>query len=93
MQNSIILQNVSTDQLTELIDTIVKTRFNDLKENFQPKTPTEYVTRNEVAKMFSIDVSSVHNWTKSGRLKAYSIGGRIYYLRSEIEASLTPIHP
>ena len=93
MQNSIILQNVSTDQLTELIDNVVKTRFNDLKENFQPKQPAEYLTRQTVAQMFSVDISTISNWQKTGKLNPLAISGRVYFLRSDVEASLTPLNP
>ncbi len=71
--------------LIDLIDDTVKRRLNDLKKNFKPKAPTEFLTRNEVAEMLKIDLSSVHNWTKKGILKAYQISGRVYYKRTEVE--------
>ena len=69
----------------------VKNHLDDFLKHFKPEPPKEYLTRNDVAKMFSIDISSVHNWSKSGKLKPLSIGGRVYFLRSEVEASLTPL--
>lgn len=92
MQNSILLQNLSTEQLTELIDNIVKNRFNDLKDNFTPKQPNEYLSRSEVSKMLGVDLSTLHNWNKKKILNPLAISGRIFYLRSEIEASIKPIN-
>lgn len=74
--------------LIDLIDKAVKLRLDDLKKNFQPKEPTEYLTRAEVAEMLKIDLSTLHNWTKKGIVNAHQIGGRVYYKRSEIEAAV-----
>ncbi len=83
---------VTPEQLQDTITETLKAQLDELKKNFQPKEPTEYLTRQEVAEMFSIDLSTVHNWTKRGKLIPYGLGGRIYYKRSEIEASLTKIN-
>ena len=88
MQNSILLQNVTPEQLQNEISKGVKNELEQLKKDFQPKQPSEYLTRNEVAEMLKIDLSSVHNWTKKGKLKAYGIGGRVYYKRDEVENSI-----
>lgn len=66
----------------------VKKEINLLKNEYQPKLPSEYLTRNEVAEMLKVDLSTVHNWKKSGKLKAYSIGTRVYFKRIEVEQSL-----
>ena len=52
-------------------------KFEDLKQHFQPKEPTEYLTRIEVSEMLKIDPSSVYNWTKKGILTSYQISGRV----------------
>lgn len=70
----------------------VKDHLEDFKKNFQSKQPAEYLTRNEVAKMLKIDLSSVHNWTKKGKLKSYGIGGRVYYKFSEIEKAIVKLN-
>ena len=79
---------VTPEQLQNEIIKGVKTELEQLKKDFQPKQPSEYLTRNEVAEMLKIDLSSVHNWTKKGKLKAYGIGGRVYYKREEVENSI-----
>lgn len=59
-----------------------------LSKQFQPKEPTQYLTRQEVKEMLSIDLSTLSRWTKNGKLKAYGIGNRVYYKRSEVEDTL-----
>ncbi|MDR6301896.1 helix-turn-helix domain-containing protein [Mesonia maritima] len=63
----------------------IKQQLQELKKEFQPKEPTKYLTRNEVARMLSVDVSTVHNWSKKGILNPIGIGARVYYKRKDLE--------
>ena len=45
-----------------------------------------YVSRNEVAKMLSLNPMTIYNWDKNGKLTSYKIGGSIRYLKSDVEA-------
>lgn len=54
----------------------------------QPLKQTKFLTREDVASLLQISESTVFNWTKSGILKAYQCGGRIFYKLHEIEASM-----
>ena len=92
MMTSTILENVTPEQLTEAILKGVDERINDLKANFQPKEPTEYLTRNEVKELLKVDLSTIHNYTKKGKLKSYGIGNREYYKRHEVENVLKPLN-
>ena len=69
-----------------------KSEFENLKKEFQPKQPTEFLTRNQVKELLDVDLSTVHNWTKRGKLQAYGIAGRIYYKRAEVEQALKPLN-
>jgi hypothetical protein len=57
--------------------------------NFTPKEPEELMTREEVKNFFKCDLSTIYNWTKKGKLKAYLIGNRVYYKRSEVLIAIT----
>lgn len=85
---SIQLVGISPQQLQDAISEDVKRQLEELKKSFEPKTPTEYLTRSEVAELLKVDLSTIHNWRKSGRLKAYGKGGKVFFKRSEIENSL-----
>lgn len=88
------VQFISTtpDQLQSEINAGVKIILEDFLKNFKPKQPNEYLTRRQLADMFGVDLSTIHNWNKSKRLNPLGLGSRIYYLRSEIEASLIPLN-
>ncbi|GAA0735922.1 helix-turn-helix domain-containing protein [Gaetbulibacter jejuensis] len=66
----------------------LKEKIQNIEKNLQPKEPSVYLSRNEVAEMLSVDLSTIHNWTKKGILTAFQIGGRIFYKRSNIEAAI-----
>jgi hypothetical protein len=92
MQQIQVLQT-TPQQLQSEINAGVKIILDDFLKNFKPKLPNEYLSRRDVADMFGVDISSIHNWVKSGKIKAFGIGGRVYFLRSDIEASLIPLNP
>ena len=82
----------SPQDLKNEITADVKVILNDFLKHYKPIRPAEYLTRQQVAKMFDVDLSTVHNWCKSGKLKPLGIGSRVYFLRTEIEASLIPLN-
>lgn len=89
---SLQLIELTPEQLQNAIVDGVKVHLNELKKSFQPKEPTEFLTRSEVAELLKIDLSTVHNWTKRGRLTSYGIGSRIYYKRSEVENAIVKLN-
>lgn len=72
------------DLIREIKKEIIPELKEQLKEEFQPKEPTSYLTRNEVCEMLHIDLSTLHRWRKDGTLIAYGLGNRIYFKRNEI---------
>ncbi len=82
----------SPQELKKEIIVDVKVILDDFLKNFKPKLPNEYLTRAEVAKMLSCDISTVHNYSKRKILNPLGISGRVYFLRSEVEASLVPLN-
>lgn len=60
----------------------------ELAKEFQPKEPTQYLTREEVCEMLSISLATLFRYTKKGTFKAYAVEGRVYYKRHEIEQTI-----
>lgn len=87
MSKLMVIQ-VSPDEFKNEILQEIKLEIQGLKKDFRPKDPPEYLTRNEVAKLLKVDISTVHNFRKRGLLTAYSIGSRVYYKRCDLENSL-----
>lgn len=61
------------------------------KTTFNQETHRNLLTRRQVSEILCIDLSTVHNWTKSGILPAYRLGGRVYYKITDIENSLKKV--
>lgn len=91
MKQSTILHEVTAEQITSLFAGL-QNQIKELKKDFEPKHPTEFLTRNEVAELLKCDLSTLHNWVKKGKLTAYGIGNRVYFKRSEIEQVITPLN-
>jgi DNA-binding transcriptional regulator YiaG len=90
--SSIQFIQYSPDQLQKEISNAVKTQLEDFLERYKPIRPSEYLTRQQVAKMFGVNICTVNNWSKSGKIRPLGLGARVYFLRSEIEGSLKPLN-
>lgn len=90
ISNSILLENLSVEQLQEIIENSVKSGIeNQQKEFLQKEKSEELMTREEAFKFLKIDSSTLWSWTNAGKVKAYGIGSRRFYKRSELMESLT----
>jgi len=88
MKDSIILQNLNTTDLTQLIKDGVKSQLEDFKETLNAHNPDELLTRDQTCKFLQIDSSTLWAWTTKGKVKAYGIGNRRYYKKAELLESL-----
>ena len=88
MSNVTQLHNTTPEKIQESILKGIQAQINDLKKSYQPKEPEEYLTRAEVSKLLKVDISTVHNWSKAGKLQRHGLGNRVYYKRSEVERAI-----
>lgn len=79
-------------ELQQQINEGIKAQLEEFLKHFIPTAPKEYLSRNEVSKMLGVDLSTLHNWNKKKILNPVCIGSRVFYLRSEVEASIKPIN-
>lgn len=74
-----------SDLISEIKLAIIPDLKRELSAEFQPKQPTEYLTRSEVCDLLQIDLSTLHRWRKEGIIAGYGIANRVYFKRNEIE--------
>ena len=91
MNESILLQNVSPERLTELIEDGIKSQLKDLKKEISTHDPNELLTRSETCKYLQIDSSTLWHWTNKGKVVAYAIANRRYYKKAELVECLIPL--
>lgn len=82
----------SPEKLKQEITADVKVILDEFLKNFKPVQPAEYLSRKQVAQLFGVDLSTVHNWSRAGKLKPLGLGSRVYFLRSDIDACLVPLN-
>lgn len=92
MVENTLIYNSTPEKLTGEILRAFDSKLNELKKEFEPKQPTELLTRQEAANLLKINLSTLYHWTKKGLVKSYGIGNRVYYKRKEIENSLTKLN-
>jgi hypothetical protein len=90
MKNSTLIHNVTHEEITRLFKSL-ENQITELKQNFQPLQPPEYMTRSEVRDMLKINMATLHNWCKSNKLKPLGIGNRVYFLRADVLSAIKPI--
>lgn len=91
MTNSILLQNLSPELLTELIKESVKSQFEEFKKSFSFSNPNELLTREETCQFLKIDSSTLWHWTKKGKVIAHGISNRRYYKKTELLNAIKPL--
>ncbi|MEM0541013.1 helix-turn-helix domain-containing protein [Flavobacterium sp. j3] len=88
--NAILLQTLTVEQLQQLIGTSVRNGIIELQKELQTKDNSEeLMTREETCQFLKIDSSTLWAWTNNGKVKAYGIGARRYYKKTEIMECLT----
>jgi excisionase family DNA binding protein len=81
-QNSILLENVDSKELKEIILEAVKTALSAI----QP-VQNKYLSRQEAAAKFGISLPTLDKGLRNGSLAGYRINGRILLKESELELS------
>jgi excisionase family DNA binding protein len=78
-------------EFKQLISESVKKQIEEFKDQLQSKKHQEFLTRAEVSKLLRVNLSTIHNWCKSGKLLPYGIGNRVYFKRDEVEGAIKRI--
>jgi hypothetical protein len=88
--NAILLQELTVEQLQQLICTSIKDGIQEVQKELQSMSDNEeLLTREETCQFLKIDPSTLWAWTNKKKVNAYGIGARRYYKRSELVKSLT----
>ena len=82
------LHGTTPEKLTENILIGVRAQINELKKEFQPKEPEEFLTRKATAELLKISLVCLHDWCNKGIIKPYKLGNRTYFSRKELVESV-----
>ena len=91
MTMNVQIIQTTPQELEELISKLLEKYTEEIKESVKPKEKNKYLTQREVGNLLKVSRSTVYLWTKSGKLKTYSIERKMYYKRKEVEEALVYI--
>jgi len=55
-----------------------------LMSDLQFHQPTQYLTQSQLAQLFNVDIKTIRNWSRKGKLKFHKYGTRIFFKRHEL---------
>ena len=87
------ITQLSPEDLKDLLKELFRSELDTLKEQITKSKSEVFYTREETADRFKIDISTLHRWTKSGKIIPHAIGARIYYKESSIQQALVKLDP
>ena len=76
MENSILIRNITVEELQELIHSTMR---QELQSGSPKKGETRYMTRNEAAELLKITLPTLNRYTQLGIIKGFRIGTRVVY--------------
>lgn len=87
------LLSISSEEFRETISEELKKALGALMELLPKESGrSDLMTRQEAADFLSVDLSTLYNWQKQGKIVAHGLSGRVYFKRSEIEKALIPLN-
>lgn len=93
MDKTVLISLPIEDLQTVIIDCVTSClKYHPKGINKNLDKSQDLLTRDDTCKLLQIDSSTLWAWTNKGKVKAYGIGNRRYYKRSELMAALTPVN-
>lgn len=87
--NQILIQGYTIEQLADALKPLLQHPPTMVQSH---QNEPELITRDEVCKLLSFNKTSLWKHTKSGKLKSYGIGNRVYYKRNEVLEAVKPLN-
>lgn len=86
----VFLNTLELSDIKKVVEEVIEIKLANLKTN-EEKSLT-LLSRKETAKLLCISLPTLHEWTKTGIVKAHRIGNRILYKLNEVSEALNEIN-
>jgi hypothetical protein len=86
--NQILLNGITLEQFAEALTPLLLTFKNSTEE----KGENKLLTREQACELLSINKTSLWKHTKSGKLRSYGLGNRVYYKLHEVLEAIKPLN-
>ncbi len=87
MGTQIFLNGITIEELAKAIAPLLQSEKVEQLDNSY-----NFITRDEVCNLLSINKTTLWKHTKSKKLKSYGIGNRVYYKKDEVLQAVKPIN-
>jgi excisionase family DNA binding protein len=84
-----MLSSIELSEFKKIIEDAIINQLKCIKPVEQKSS--QLLTRKQTAEMLCISLPTLHDWTKTGLIKAHRIGNRVLYKFDEINSSLRQI--
>ena len=86
--NSGVNITINSGQLIEAIDYCVQSTRRELEQQINDAAAETYPSRQKVAEILDVDLSTLHRWARSKYLIPIEIGGKRRYRMSDVKKIL-----
>lgn len=85
----IVLNNFELSDIRKVVEEVLEQQLKGLL--VPEKTEQKMLTRKQTAQFLCISLPTLHDWTKTGVVKAHRIGNRVLYKQDEVNQALQQI--
>ena len=87
--NNVNQLHIGLLQLIEAFNLKVSRKINLLEFDLQLHQPAQFLTQTQLSQLFNVDIKTIRNWSRKGKLKFYKYGTRVFYKRHELITVIT----
>lgn len=87
MNTQIFLNGITLEQLAEALAPLLQ-----LQQNKQSQSENDLITRKQACDLLRINLTTLWKHTKSGKLKSFGIGNRVFYSKVQVLEAVKPIN-
>lgn len=87
MNTQIFLNGITVEQLAEALTPLLKNQ-TIIQQHESPED--DLLTRDQASKILSINKVTLWKHTRSGKLKSFGIGNRVFYSKKQILEAVKP---
>ncbi|PKB42701.1 excisionase family DNA binding protein [Cellulophaga sp. RHA19] len=84
-----MLSTLELSDIKKVVEEVIENKLKNL--NPPEKEGLKLLSRKDTAKLLCISLPTLHDWTKTGVVKAHRIGNRILYKLEEVNDALNSI--
>ncbi len=84
-----MFRNLELSDIKKVVEEVLENKLKNL--NPPEKEGLKLLSRKDTAKLLCISLPTLHDWTKTGIVKAHRIGNRILYKLDEVNEALKAI--